>query len=83
MHKFFLVFSLILSSCASSPVQEKGNIDKVNKIINTSPIKKPIRRTTKQSEELITKIESIGVLLFALLIFSVITQKNFPAYIAN
>ncbi|MDA9720401.1 M48 family metalloprotease [bacterium] len=58
MHKFFLVFSLILSSCASSPVQEKGNIDKVNKIINTSPIKKPIRRTTKQSEELITKIES-------------------------
>lgn len=53
---FFLCLFL-LCSCASSPLDQTNNIERVNKIMNSSPIKKPIRRTTNESKMLIDKIE--------------------------
>ena len=56
-YKHLHLVVILLASCASSPVQQGENLIAVNKIINTSHIKKPIRRNTADSQDLITKIE--------------------------
>jgi len=54
----YIASIILVSSCASSPVQQGDNLIAVNKIINTTHIKKPIRRSTADSKALIKKIEN-------------------------
>ena len=58
LKSYYFAFIFFVFSCASSPTQNAENAEYVSSIINSTHIKKPIRRTVKDSEEIIKRIES-------------------------
>ena len=54
----YLFLTFLIYSCSSSPVQQGDNLIAVNEIINVTHIKKPIRRNSNDSSELLNKIEN-------------------------